>query len=544
MRLTVEMVLSPMLRLGLIDPSTAEQVRQDVRRHGANPVDAVTLRGRLPSASVYQALADERDVRFVDEDELRIDQALIQRVPRALMERKRVLPLHVSSGEVIWVLDAVELLNDASLKSVLQQVFDRKVQLALADPAALGPVLETALGRSNLSVSEAALPENAVAFVHAMMRQAYVRRASDIHIEPHGEGYGIRVRVDGGLQFVRQGIDRPLAQAVLSRLKVLARLDIAENRESQDGSFLYALSEADDRQFDIRMATVPTKHGERATLRLLGTEVKALTLDDLGFSRVMHERFERLISRPSGLILLTGPTGSGKSTTLSAALRRIVKPSLNVMTVEDPVEYSIAGASQIEVDDFGKVSFSSALRSLLRHDPDVLMVGEIRDKETADIALRASVTGHLVLSTLHTNTAAGTVTRLMDMGCQPYMVAATLQAAVAQRLVRRLCPCCRRTRNVTPDDFKWLGEACSSEMVYEPVGCIRCRRTGYQGRLGVFELFELDDAVRAGIGRDVSEREIVQLSNQRITLREDARDKVIAGETDLHEIRRILTVEE
>ena len=244
------------------------------------------------------------------------------------------------------------------------------------------------------------------------------------------------------------------------------------------------------------------------------------------------------------MVLLTGPTGSGKTTTLYAALREINGPRLNILTVEDPVEYLIPGVSQIGVDVAGKVTFASALRSLLRHDPDVLMIGEIRDKETADIALRAAVTGHLVFSTLHTSTAVGTVTRLVDMGCEPYMVAATLTAAVSQRLVRRLCPGCRARRAAGAGELAFLRIAAGEAQVWEPRGCLRCQMTGFHGRIGIFEMFEVDDAVREKVAAGLPEREVAQAATKLITLRADAIDKVLAGVTTVAEARRAVVLDQ
>jgi len=536
-------VLEPALRLGLVDEATAEHVRHDVQVRRLDPVMALSMRGRVPSSAIYRAMAADRGVDFVSRDQMAPKRELVGRMPTALARRRLVLPVRETATEIVCAVGDLEALADDRLREALRHAFDKTPRLALADPAELRPAVEAAFAET-AHAATVSVTEDAVSFVHELMREAYVRRASDIHVEPGTGGYVIRVRVDGELQVLREGLPPSRAQAALSRLKVLAQMDIAENREPQDGSLVYELPEADGRRIDIRMATAPTKHGERATLRLLGADSRMLTLDDLGFSAAMHRKFDQLIRRPSGLILLTGPTGSGKSTTLYAALREIVDPTLNVMTVEDPVEYSIPGVSQIEVDGFGKVTFSSALRSLLRHDPDVLMVGEVRDRETADMALRAAVTGHLVFSTLHTNTAVGAVTRLVDMGCEPFMVAATLQASISQRLVRRLCPTCKAPRAVTEADVPLLGDGAADTPVFEPRGCVRCQRTGFLGRVGVFELFQVDEAARQAISSGADEKAIARSARHLITLREDAAAKVVAGLTTVDEVRRIVALEE
>lgn len=544
MPLDIETILRAVMRHGLMDEEAAELARGDVRRRRIDPMQALSVRGRLPTSSIYHALADELKVEFVGRVQISALPELVARLPAALIHRRMVLPIAGDNGEAVCAVADIDALGDHQLIEILRRALDKPVRLALADPADLAPHIRRAVGTSAPAAPGSELSDNAVQFVREMMRLAYVNRASDIHIEPGEEEYLIRIRVDGRLQPLRSNLSPALGLAVLSRLKVLAGLDIAENREPQDGSLIYELTEADGRSFDIRMATAPTKHGERATLRLLGADSRALTLEELGFSDAMRRRFNNLIRRPSGLILLTGPTGSGKSTTLYAALRQITNPELNVMTVEDPVEYSIPGVSQIEVDGFGKVTFSSALRSLLRHDPDVLMVGEIRDRETADMALRAAATGHLVFSTLHTNSAIGAVARLADMGCEPYMIAATLLAVISQRLVRRLCPGCKTPRTVVPDDADLLGPVDSQSRVFEPVGCIRCQRTGFLGRTAIFELFEVDQATRQLISSRADESIIAQSANNLTTLCVDAAAKVLAGVTTAAEVRRMIVLEQ
>ena len=324
-----------------------------------------------------------------------------------------------------------------------------------------------------------------------------------------------------------------------SRIKVLGGLDIAERREPQDGGFTARL-EREDQSIDVRLATIPNRHGERVTLRLLGVETQHLTLDKLGFDARSLVRFREVLAQPHGLVLLTGPTGSGKSTTLYAALRELAAPEINAMTVEDPVEFVIPGISQTQVDRAGKVTFARALRSLLRHDPDVLMVGEIRDAETADVAIKAAMTGHLVLSSLHTNRAAGAPGRLRDMGCPDYLIGSVLRGVVAQRLVRRLCDRCRQPRQAAPAELALLDpDRGEPAQVWDPRGCPLCVGTGYRGRLALVEGFWIDETLTEAITSGASELALRRLAQQGGAgdLASDALGKVLDGRTSLSEAR-------
>ncbi|MBN2582429.1 MAG: type II/IV secretion system protein [Planctomycetes bacterium] len=370
-------------------------------------------------------------------------------------------------------------------------------------------------------------------FIDMMFRDAFAHQATDVHIEPGRNGYRIRLRVDGRLRIYRQNVPPSQCEPMVSRLKVLASLDIAESRQSQDGSFKLAHPLRPAAEVDVRVATAATSHGERMTLRLLGTGMDVVTVEQLGMDAAVEKCFRELIARPQGLLLVTGPTGSGKSTTLYTALGLLNREETNIVTVEDPIEYSLPGVSQMQVDAVGKVTFAKALRSILRHDPDILMVGEVRDHETAEIALRAAATGHLVLSTLHTNTAIAAVTRLVDMGCEPYMVASTLTACLSQRLVRRLCTKCRREVPPTARQRSLLGGTVT--VLYEPVGCPHCEGTGYHGRVGVFELMVIDRAARQAIHNRCNEEQILGGTPLVRSLREDALTKVASGVTSWSE---------
>jgi type IV pilus assembly protein PilB len=545
MTLALRTVLNASVRSGLIAPDAAAAVRRKAQRGGVGAVEAVCSIGRVPAASVYQAVAEAEGIPFVFGEGLVPEDGLTGHVAPALMQREQVLPVREADG-VVWVAAATFV--GRRVEQALETALGRPVRFALADPESLRLAIAGHVDAGHRGAPSAVAAEpgaaDPVEFVDHIIREAFLRRASDIHLEPELDGFRVRFRVDGTLHIHKRGLPTALAGPVLSRVKVLAGLDIAESREPQDGGFSCPIADLDGEQVDIRVATAPTQYGERATLRLLGIETEKLTLERLGFPAEMQGDFRRLIARPHGLILITGPTGSGKTTTLYAALRTMDRTAKNVLTVEDPIEYPIPGVSQIQVDRVGKVSFARTLRSLLRHDPDVLMIGEIRDGETADIALRAAMTGHLVFSTLHTNTAAAAIIRLVDMGCEPYLVASTLTAAFAQRLVRRLCEACRTTRPATADEFGLLGlgEDATVELS-EPGGCPRCQGTGYRGRTAVFEGIEVDGAIRRAILDRPDEEHIATAAGTRTTLRVDAVRKVLNGVTSLAEMRRVGIVE-
>ncbi|MEX3547895.1 MAG: type II secretion system ATPase GspE [Burkholderia sp.] len=364
-----------------------------------------------------------------------------------------------------------------------------------------------------------------IRMINALLTQAAREQASDIHIEPFENASVVRFRVDGTLRDVVRP-KKALHGALISRIKIMAQLDIAEKRLPQDGRITLRVG---GRPVDVRVSTLPTGHGERVVLRLLEKNAQRLNLEALGMGRDTMVQFDKLIGRPHGIVLVTGPTGSGKTTTLYAAMSRLDTATTNIMTVEDPIEYDLSGIGQTQVNERIGMSFARALRSILRQDPDVIMIGEIRDLETAQIAVQASLTGHLVLATLHTNDAASAVTRLTDMGVEPYLLASSLLGVLAQRLVRQLCPHCKDPREE------------EGRVIYHPVGCEKCGHSGYTGRRGVYELLVLDDAIRALVHRNAADSEILasgRLNGMR-TLREDAERWLAQGNTSLEEVLRV-----
>ncbi|MCA3718082.1 MAG: type II secretion system ATPase GspE [Brevundimonas sp.] len=377
-----------------------------------------------------------------------------------------------------------------------------------------------------------------VRLINALLLQAIRDGASDIHIEAEEKRLVVRFRIDGVLREVLEPA-RALAPLLVSRIKVMARLDIAEKRVPHDGRVTLRIGGLD---VDVRVSTIPSQYGERVVLRLLDRGSTSLDLAQLGMSERDLATFERLIARPHGVILVTGPTGSGKTTTLYSALTRLNNRRRNIMTVEDPIEYALDGIGQMQVNAKIDLTFARGLRAILRQDPDVIMVGEIRDHETAEVAVRASMTGHLMLSTLHTNTAVGSVTRLIDMGVERYLLAPMLTGLIAQRLVRRLCPHCRREDTATAADSEVTGGAIPvGGRVFRPVGCPQCRGEGYKGRLGVYEVIEVDPAMQQAVHDGVGEPELVRLARQRGPgLLEDGAAKAMAGETTVQEVARVV----
>lgn len=360
-----------------------------------------------------------------------------------------------------------------------------------------------------------------IRMINALLTQALRENASDIHIEPFEQISVVRFRIDGALRDVVRP-KKAIHAALISRIKIMAQLDIAEKRLPQDGRIALRIG---GKSVDVRVSTLPTGHGERAVLRLLDKEAGRLDLINLGMSDAMSPQFNRLINQPHGIVLVTGPTGSGKTTTLYAALSRLNASTTNILTVEDPIEYELPGIGQTQVNAKIEMTFAKALRAILRQDPDVIMIGEIRDLETAQIAVQASLTGHLVLATLHTNDSAAAVTRLLDMGIEPFLLASSLLGVLAQRLVRKLCPHCKRE-----DNGEW-----------HPVGCEQCAHTGYQGRVGVYELLTTTEQIRGQIHQSASEADIRHTAkvDGMLSMREDGERWIAQGVSSREELLRV-----
>ncbi|MEM8669100.1 MAG: GspE/PulE family protein [Planctomycetota bacterium] len=488
--------------------------------------------------SPQSPVAQER----LDLSEVKVDPAWAMRVPSALAQRRQVLAFANVNDEVC-VAHARPL--DSGCVQALKKHLKLPLRMFLAEPESLKQTIQRLYSgqeeTASRGIGEEA--ETAVGLCDELLNAALMQEASDLHIDPAENETLVRIRVDGDLRDYRP-IPAALHTAMISRFKVLSGMDIAEKRAPQDGRF--RRETAGGRHVDIRVASLPTRHGERMTLRFLAAQTEGLTLEKLGMATSDLERFSHAISRPHGLVLITGPTGSGKSTTLYAGLRRLVaESSYNVITIEDPIEYEMERVGQVEVDSADKVSFSKALRSVLRHDPDIVMIGEIRDAETADVAIKAALTGHLVLSTVHTNNAASAVTRLVDMGVDRFLVAATMRLCVAQRLVRRLCSHCRQPRPLTDAEAVMLGRReQAGETVYDENGCHFCADRGFVGRLGVFELLSMDQDLSHLIATGCDEAELMKAAAERgmPRLSDDGLDKLLQGQTSPGELLSAVTI--
>jgi len=378
-----------------------------------------------------------------------------------------------------------------------------------------------------------------IRLINALIAEAVKTKASDVHVEPYEKTLSVRLRIDGVLREVLS-LPARMTPVIVSRIKVMARLDIAEKRVPQDGRISITLG---GRAVDVRVSTLPARFAERVVMRILDKEAARLDLDALGIPAMTEERLKQALAQPNGIILVTGPTGSGKTTTLYAALSLLNDPSRNILTVEDPVEYAIDGIGQTQINPKVGMTFAAGLRAILRQDPDIVMVGEIRDVETAEIAIQAALTGHLVLSTVHTNSAVGAITRLKDMGVEPFLLSSTITAVLAQRLVRRLCPSCKTAYAPDASERALLG-ALDDAVIYHPAGCGRCAHTGYEGRVGVYEMIVSDDTLKRLIHDDVGEQEIAAHAFRRAdSLAQCGFRHVLNGVTSLEEVLRVVRLE-
>jgi len=455
--------------------------------------------------------------------------------------------LHRASAPLSALLEVQRLHGPLPWQPLSDDAFESALQTRYRDSAA-----EAADIAADAEIDLAALADSAaqvddllddredspvVRLINALLLEAVKEHASDIHVETQDRRLIVRFRVDGVLREVLQP-PRGLAPLLVSRIKVMARLDIAEKRVPQDGRVSIRVG---GHEVDVRVSTIPTQHGERVVMRLLDRGAVRLDLATLGMSERDLALFERLLERPTGMLLVTGPTGSGKTTTLYAALTRLNDRRRNIMTVEDPIEYELSGIGQTQVNPRTDLTFARGLRAILRQDPDIIMVGEIRDQETADVAVRASMTGHFMLSTLHTNNAVGSVTRLVDMGVERYLLAPMLTGLVAQRLVRRLCAECRTPDRANPRDVALLGGAIAEgEPLFRAAGCPSCYGEGYRGRTGLYEVIAVDGVMEAMIHDGASEAQLIAAARQQgPSLLDDGLAKLRAGDTSVEEVARV-----
>ena len=521
--------------------------------------DVVLRRGIIPRDRLYQLLSSEINVPYIDLAHYIVDPGLLSLIPAELAHRLQVVPLY-QVGTTLTV--AMASPDDIGALDQLRHALSLEINPLLADPDAIHDVVvEHYRGDQTLAVEGAAMDAEAdealryieseettksieelageapvIRFVNSLLEQASSERASDIHVEPEAEVLRVRVRIDGLLKESGRFPLR-LHATVVSRIKILSGMDISDKRRAQDGRFDFSWR---GRQVDVRVSTFPTIYGENLVMRLLDKTFGQLNLPDLGMNPDAASRFESAIRQPHGIILVTGPTGSGKTTTLYAVLGTLNSIEKNIMTLEDPVEYHLPMVRQCQVNPKAGITFASGLRSILRQDPDLLLVGEIRDAETAEIAFQAALTGHLVLSTLHTNDAAGALTRMIDMNVEPFLISSSVIAILAQRLVRRVCDRCRTSYTPAAEVLARLGIAAGTQFS-RGAGCPACSRRGFRGRAGIYELLLVSAETRRMVMDKRSSEEIKAkaLAEGMKTLRDDAVAKALAGLTTPEEVLRV-----
>ncbi|MDC9724707.1 MAG: GspE/PulE family protein [Gammaproteobacteria bacterium] len=515
----------------LVTEHQRDEARREARRVQRDEMTTLCYSLRIPPSSFIHAYAVMNELPFLRPSQLQVDEKRIHRMSPSFIRQFRALPVLVDNAYMSLPHIVTDTPDNPALRNQLSRLFKGDVQICVTEPAAMDYGMQVETGHT-----PSAAAFDAVAELNEVFNQAYLHRASDIHIEPMADVYIIRLRVDGRLHQYGRRFQPAEGASLISRIKVMANIDIAETRMPQDGGASYQPPLGDE--FDLRIATAPTKFGERVTIRLLGTDNQLLTLKQLGMSEDALTQFSEIIEQPHGIILITGPTGSGKSTTLYAALAQLQCEETNILTAEDPVEMVVEGISQVQMN--AKVNFASALRSFLRHDPDVIMVGEIRDTETGEIALKAATTGHLVLSTLHTNSAISSITRLKDIGLEPFLIASSLLGVIAQRLARRLCQNCKEETTPNEQDRKALALTEQDVLtLWQPKGCPLCGGTGFKGRIALFETFWLDEEMESLITQGVDELVLRKQAKHFTSLAHDGRDKVLQGLTTMSELQRL-----
>jgi type IV pilus assembly protein PilB len=547
-------VTDVLVELGYLDPNRVEQAVEQARVAGKPPERLLLEQGAITSDQLSRVMAERYGLDHLDLTTYHVDMAAANLIPVTTARRYRALPVGFLDKQTLLVAMAdptnVLAVDDIQIATAL----DCRVAVAADED------IEALIGRLNTlqsAVSEAVVEEEdenelaevseiqvsaedapVVKLVYSILGQAVGEGASDVHFEPEEGEMRVRFRIDGVLREAAH-VPKRMVGAVISRVKIMSDLNIAEKRVPQDGRVSITV---ESRRVDLRITTLPTQHGEGATIRILDKDNAQRSLDELGMDGGGRERFEHAFRQAYGAVLVTGPTGSGKSTTLYAALQELNEVEKNIITIEDPVEYQLSGINQINVNRKAGLDFATGLRSILRADPDIVMVGEIRDAETARIAIEAALTGHMMLTTLHTNDAPGAISRLAKMGIEPFLISSAVDCVVAQRLARQLCPHCKRRTVVPPQVLSEAGVRFGGDLeAYEPVGCGRCSQSGYRGRVGLYSVMQLSDAVKEMAGAQVPEAEIATLARHEgmLTLREDGINKVRAGLTSFEEVLRV-----
>ncbi|MGB9857607.1 MAG: GspE/PulE family protein [Dictyoglomaceae bacterium] len=547
-----------LLELGLITKEQLEKALEEQKKTGARLGQILIERGYVKPEDIGRVLELQSEIPYIPLSQIKIDEKLIQSFPENILRRYRFLPIKREGGlihiaivppftsELVNEIRRIVrsplklfLITEREFNQALSQVFslDKTTKEVIQDFQSRRPVENIETAPPVIEIEEAPV----VRLVSSIINEAIIRNASDIHLDPQEKDIKVRYRIDGIL-FDIMSIPKELQDAVVSRIKVMAGMDIAERRRPQDGRATYKY---ENKIFDLRVASIGATHGEMVVIRLLDKTKVLIELDRLGMTPQDLNTFENLIRKPFGLILVTGPTGSGKTTTLYAALNVLNKPQVNIITLEDPVEYEIAGINQIQVQPRINIDFATGLRSILRLDPNIIMVGEIRDTETLNIAIESALTGHLVLSTFHANDAVSAIARLLQMGVEPFLIASSLLGVVAQRLVRTICLSCKEEYIAQREEIEELRLTKILEdplKLYRGRGCVLCNHTGFLGRTGVFEILRVTRGIRELITKRASLDEIREKAEEEgmRTLFYNAREKVLSGITTFEEAKRVI----
>ena len=543
-----------LLEANVLDDARLAKAEAAAQSRGAPLERTIVALNLADETTVWRALAKAHGMKFVDPAKTNPNPQALEKVSADQIEQNEALPVLIKDGE-LWV--AIDDPFKTFVADNLSFLAGCTVQCAIMPPKALKEAIRKHTGKGGsqqTSGSGRGAPGTdsdddapIIRLVAKTIEEALQRRASDIHVEPFQQRVRIRYRVDGVLTEVAS-LEMALLAPLTSRLKIMAGLDIAEKRKPQDGRISFRANDVDGtaRDIDIRTSVLPASHGETIVMRLLDKERGLMSLEKLGFEGRDRERFSDIIGRPNGIVLVTGPTGSGKTTTLYAALKELNRSDVKIITAEDPVEFNLSGINQCQVRSRIGLSFARILRAMLRQAPNVILVGEIRDKETAEIAVQAALTGHLVFSTLHTNDATSAITRLCDMGVKPFLVSASVQAVLAQRLLRVLCTSCRQPYEPTQAELRSIGldaDKVGDTPIYRAEGCDECGNTGYRGRRGIYELLQMDNTLREMTFRSepmVRLREYAWQSGGMSTLLQDGVRKVLEGQTTIPELLRVV----
>jgi len=559
-----------LVKANLISTEQLAQALEYQKKSGGRLGSCLITLGLASDEGITNFLSRQYGVPSINLELFEVDSAVVKLVPEETARRYEIVPLSRLGSSLtiamadptnVFAMDDIKFMTgfnvepvvatESSIRQTIDKLYSQAqpdvLQEAIADFTAEGEEAleleaeEVEIGEGDLEKAAAEAP--VVKLVNGILREAVNRGASDIHLEPYEKDYRVRYRIDGVLQTV---INPPLKMkdAITSRIKIMSKLDISEKRLPQDGRIMLRLNHnGRQKQLDFRVNVLPTLHGEKVVMRLLDKENLRLDMTKLGFEPESLEKFKRAILKPYGMVLVTGPTGSGKTNTLYSSISTLNNPDTNIVTAEDPVEFQLMGVNQVQMKEQIGLNFAAALRAFLRQDPNIILVGEIRDFETAEVAIRAALTGHLVLSTLHTNDAPATISRLMNMGIEPFLVATSVLLICAQRLVRRICPYCIEEAKIPPQallDAGVTAQEAKAAKIYRGKGCERCNQSGYKGRVGLYEVMEITDEIRELIlvGASALELRKKAIETGMITLRRSGLTKVLEGATTLEEVMR------